>query len=296
MRIRNFWDLLLRGFSLEWQAVSGEASADHRQGTVRSGSGSHQQQKSYLGKCAGFVYTGLLKCAECGCSITAEIKKGRYIYYHCTFDKGKCGGSYVREEELERQFCEILRQFQFSQVVFDWTREALRLSQAEKAEFHQKTIEKLNSQYLKLQNRIDQMYLDKLDGMVDEAFYRKHLKEWREDQKRLQRQIEEHRTDDDIYLEQGIRLIETACNAHAFYQSKNQPICTELIRFIFPNSNLRDGKVEPVFKPPFDIIWKLAREARKYKPEQKKEAVEDLSTACPTALAATNTKQMTTLH
>jgi hypothetical protein len=28
----------------------------------------------------------------------------------------------------------------------------------------------------------------------------------------------------------------------------------ELIRFIFPNSNLRDGKVVSAFKPPFDII------------------------------------------
>jgi len=42
--------------------------------------------------------------------------------------------------------------------------------------------------------------------------------------------------------------------------------------------------VEPVFKPPFDIIWKLAKAARKYKPDQKKEAAEDLSTACPIAL------------
>ena len=44
-----------------------------------------------------FPYTGLLRCAACGCAITAEIKKDRYIYYHCTFDKGSCGGLYVRE-------------------------------------------------------------------------------------------------------------------------------------------------------------------------------------------------------
>jgi len=81
----------------------------------------------------GFAYTGLMKYVERGCSVTAEIKKDRYIYYHCTFDKGKCGGSYVREGEQERQFGEILRQLDFSQVVFDWTREALRLSQQEKA-------------------------------------------------------------------------------------------------------------------------------------------------------------------
>jgi len=58
-----------------------------------------------------FAYTGLLKCARCGCSVTAEIKKERYVYYHCTFDKGNCGSAYVREEALEREFEWILGEF-----------------------------------------------------------------------------------------------------------------------------------------------------------------------------------------
>jgi len=62
------------------------------------------------------------------------------------------------------------------------------------------------------------------------------------------------------------------------------PAGAELIRFILPNSKLHDGIVMPAFKTPFDIIWKLAQEARNYKPDIKKEAAEDLSTACPTAL------------
>jgi len=232
----------------------------------------------------GFVYTGLLKCAECGYSITAEIKKGRYIYYHCTFDKGKCGGSYVREEELERQFCGILRQFEFSQVVFDWTQEALRLSQGEKAEFHNKAIEKLNAQYLKLQNRIDQMYLDKLDGEIEEAFYKRHVSQWREEQDHIQEQIRQHQKADENYIEQGIKLIEIARNAYEFFMSKSKPERAELIRFILPDSQLNNGKIEPTFKPPFDIIWQLSHETRNYKPDIKKQTAEDLSTACPIAL------------
>jgi hypothetical protein len=50
--------------------------------------------------------------------------------------------------------------------------------------------------------------------------------------------------------------------------------------------------VEPVFKPPFDIIWKLAQEARKYKPSHKKEAAEDFSTACPIALLDQDSKHL----
>ncbi len=105
---------------------------------------------------------------------------------------------------------------------------------------------------------------------VEEAFYRKHMKEWREDQKRLQRQIDAHQEADENYIEQGIRLIEIARNA-------------ELIRFIFPNSNLRDSKVEPVFKPPFDIIWKMAKDARKSTSVNKKQTASEPA-ACPIAL------------
>ena len=29
-----------------------------------------------------------------------ELKKGRYVYYHCTGGRGRCGNTYVREEDL----------------------------------------------------------------------------------------------------------------------------------------------------------------------------------------------------
>lgn len=37
-----------------------------------------------------FTLSGFISCAKCGCGITAEIKKGKYIYYHCTNGKGIC--------------------------------------------------------------------------------------------------------------------------------------------------------------------------------------------------------------
>jgi site-specific DNA recombinase len=52
---------------------------------------------------------GLVTCGRCGCAFTAEIKKGQYVYYHCTGHRGPCGNTYVREEELIRQFGELLK-------------------------------------------------------------------------------------------------------------------------------------------------------------------------------------------
>jgi site-specific DNA recombinase len=50
-----------------------------------------------------WAFQGLLTYGHCGCAITAEIKQGRYVYYHCTGYKGKCPEKYVREEDIAAQ-------------------------------------------------------------------------------------------------------------------------------------------------------------------------------------------------
>ena len=233
-----------------------------------------------------FTYSRFLKCAHCGSSVTAEIKKGRYIYYHCTFDKSACGGAYVREEELERQFEEILSEFHFSEEVFHWMRDALRQSAQEKKEFHDQAIETLNARYTKLQNRIDQIYLDKLDGEIEEAFYRKNVTVWRAEQTDLLDKIARHQKADENYIAQGIKLLEIATNAANLYRTAEQGQRAELLRFIMPGSQLEHDHVVPVYAPPFDIIHHMAVEAR----ETKKQAAGE-PTACPIKLPRLDSNQ-----
>ena len=209
-----------------------------------------------------FAYTGLLKCAHCGSSVTAEIKKDRYIYYHCTFDKGNCGGAYVRGEELERQFEGIFAGFEFPEAIVEWIRDALQQSAREQAEFHNNAISKLNDCLAKLQHRIQQIYLDKLDEEIEEAFYRQKVTQWRKEQSEIRDSIERHEKADENYIEQGIRLLELTQRATAIFREKGEAERAELIRFVMPASVLKKDTVVPTFKPPFDIIHKLAVEAR----------------------------------
>jgi site-specific DNA recombinase len=51
-----------------------------------------------------FAFAGLIVCRHYGGSVTAEIKKERHVYYHCTGYRGKCGEPFVREDVLEAQF------------------------------------------------------------------------------------------------------------------------------------------------------------------------------------------------
>lgn len=47
-----------------------------------------------------FAFAGLLKCAHDGCTVTAELQKGKYVYYRCSHGCGKCSLPYMREQEV----------------------------------------------------------------------------------------------------------------------------------------------------------------------------------------------------
>ena len=46
------------------------------------------------------AFRGLLSCAHDGCTVTAELKKGKYVYYRCSGYRGKCATPRFREEEM----------------------------------------------------------------------------------------------------------------------------------------------------------------------------------------------------
>ena len=61
-----------------------------------------------------FAFLGLMKCASCGCSITAEKQKG-HNYYRCTRKKGPCQEKhYLREEILTEQITSYLQKVSLS--------------------------------------------------------------------------------------------------------------------------------------------------------------------------------------
>lgn len=80
-------------------------------------------------------FAGLVKCARCGCSYTAELKKGQYVYYHCTGAKGPCGNSYIREEDLGVLLGDLVKRVRIPTELADAVAKVLRESQFDKETF-----------------------------------------------------------------------------------------------------------------------------------------------------------------
>jgi site-specific DNA recombinase len=103
---------------------------------------------------AGALATIPCAARTTGCSVIGEIKRHRYVYYHCTGYADKCRGNpascrrkYVREEVLEQQFAELLGWLRFDDEVLTWVREALHASHADQRREHHDVIERLQAEH-----------------------------------------------------------------------------------------------------------------------------------------------------
>ena len=98
------------------------------------------------------------------------------------------------------------------------------------------------------------MYLDKLDGRVDSAFYDRMSAQWRVEQTRLLREIERHGAAKESHMEDGVRLLELARNARQLFARQAPGEKKRLLNLLLSNCTWDDGKVRAVFRQPFDLV------------------------------------------
>ncbi len=117
-------------------------------------------------------YRGLVICTRCGCRYVGEIKKGKYIYYHCAGRQSGCDAPYVKEELLTESFAAELDSIS---IPIETAREvAAYLTQLEKDKAELFTDQKKLAQreVAVAKGRLASLYEDKAAGEVSIETYR----------------------------------------------------------------------------------------------------------------------------
>ena len=171
----------------------------------------------------------------------------------CQGNPATCRRRYVREEALEKQFTELLGQLKFDDEVLEWVRDALHASHGDERREHEDAIKRHQAEYRRLQDRIHAIYIDKLDGLIDTAFFDKMSNQRREEQNRCQREIDRHQNADKSYLDEGVQLLELARNAQRLFAKQEPREKRRLLNFVLSNCTWEDGEVVATFRQPFDI-------------------------------------------
>lgn len=109
------------------------------------------------------------------------------------------------------------------------------------------------------------MYIDKLDGRIDAAFFDQKSGEWRAEQARIRRSIEEHEGANQNYLDEGVMLLEVVQRAPELFEKQPARGKRRLLDFVLSNCSWKDGQLTATYRQPFDIIAASVAEQTKEK-------------------------------
>jgi hypothetical protein len=101
--------------------------------------------------------------------------------------------------------------------------------------------------------------MDKLDGRIDNEFFDRKAADFRAEQCRLMRDIDAHQVANKSYIEEGIKLLELAHQAHRLFESQPPSEKRKLLDFVLSNCRWKDGQLEADYRQPFDLIAAAAQ-------------------------------------
>lgn len=203
-----------------------------------------------------YIYRGLIRCGDCGLTITPEKQKG-YVYYHCTQYNGKHGASWWREEEITNQLGALFQKIHVPEDIAQTIIHTLQETHQQQAAFHKQQSSLLTKQHTELNKMLDNLYLDKLKGRITEhdhdKFYNS-LKEQRTDIEVQMTALQE--ADENYYLTSGY-ILQLVSQTKEIFESSEVEQKRQLIKLLLQNLRIKGENMLWEVKKPFDLILNL---------------------------------------
>jgi site-specific DNA recombinase len=215
-----------------------------------------------------FAYQGLVRCGHCGCLLVGELKKGRYVYYHCTGNRGKCPEPYTREEVLSRQFANVLSELVIPPAILEWLGDAVLSSDRTEQAAREEMIKKFRTRYDQIEARVGVMYIDKLDGRITQEFFDKQADTWRREQDSLLRKIQEIQKATPAPIDQAIDMLRLTSRASELFLQQPAVERRRLLQTVVEKAAWKDGRLLPALFEPFEILRHSNQES--YRKEKEK--------------------------
>ena len=207
-----------------------------------------------------FPYNEVFFCSKCGCQMTGERKlkrnkdgsERRYIYYHCTGNKGgDCKkSSYIREEIVDKAISDILKLITIPDEVAEAVFAGL------------KQVHKENGMDIETNKKLLRKRIDKIDKTIKEAFesgmhkfsqsLQKNIEEWETERRKLIIEEQEVIKITKTFFEQSNQLLEFCKDCHRAFLEGNADLKRKIIKIVCSNFSY-DGSnivIEPnsIFK------------------------------------------------
>jgi site-specific DNA recombinase len=199
-----------------------------------------------------FTFTGFVRCGHCGCQLVGELKKGKYVYYHCTGHRGKCAEPYTREEIMQDQLAASLRELVVPRGILAWLNETVSQSDLTERASREREITRLEEQRRRLDSKLDAMYEDRLEGRITPEMYDRKASDLRGQSLSLSRRIDEIRAAAPAPVQDAIDLMDLTSRAADLFAVQPVQEKQGFLRLILKSATWRQGQLQTEFEQPFE--------------------------------------------
>ena len=197
---------------------------------------------------------GLLTCARCGCTITAERKKAKYTYYRCTGHHGRCGNTYIREEHLADLLATVVERIRIPGEIADWIADGLRQDQLSLEQNRQESLARLTQRRQSVRSKLDRAYDDYLEGRLSESLWMRKSVEWESELTTFDAELSRTSRPKAAIVATGERILELAKTAHSRYLEEDLAERRRLLDSVLSNCTFDRGSLCPTYTKPFDLL------------------------------------------
>ena len=120
-----------------------------------------------------FMYRGVLRCSNCGCALTASLKKGKHKYYYCTNGKKKCTEhkSYLREDDISLEVAKAFKEIKFDERLINLAYKAKCEEMEANDNYYTKAQDELKNRLTAITNRKNALLDLFIDGQIIKDIY-----------------------------------------------------------------------------------------------------------------------------
>jgi site-specific DNA recombinase len=207
-----------------------------------------------------WLFQGLLFCGHCGCAIVAELKKKQYIYYHCTGNKGECPGKSVIEQgALLPDVINTLRHVVQANLPLEQFCKTVINSQADNRCQRDHNLARIAVEIDKDLQRQNELLIRSLDGKIDEGRFQKADAQLEHNIAENRSRFEKLETDNSGFIDNKLQLVELLDKAVELFQqpSRSDQEKRQLLRTFLGHCTLKDRRLHPILRPPFDQLVTL---------------------------------------
>jgi hypothetical protein len=201
--------------------------------------------------------------------MVGELKKRRYVYYHCTGNRGKCPEPYTRQERLTSEFGNILRDLVIPPPVLEWLGNAVLESDRTEQAARAQAIKRLQARLEQIQSRIKTMYEDRLDGRIDMESFDSHAADWRREQATIIGKIHEIERAAPAPIDQAIDMLQLTSRAAELFCLQPPAEQRHLLRIVMEDAAWKDGVLRTSLFEPFEILRHSNRESSRKENDNK---------------------------